>query len=52
MAHWINNLKYLPLLCRNLELYIVQLCLTAGREAGKQNTEIQVNFETLKFTID
>ena len=58
MAQWVNrlwnnifvNLLPLPLSCEiSGALYLVQLGLTAGWQAGRQADEIQVNFENFKI---
>ena len=57
MAQWINHLQNnifvnpppLPLLCEiSGALHLAQPGLTAGRQAGWQADEIQVNFEIFK----
>ena len=43
------NPMRLPLLCKNSRaIHLVQLCLMAGRQAGRQN----INFKFLKFATD
>ena len=57
MAQWVNRLRNkifvnpppLPLLCEiSGALHLAQPGLTAGRQAGRQADEIQVNFEIFK----
>ena len=57
MAQWVNRLRNkifvnpppLPLLCGiSGALHLAQPGLTAGRQAGWQADEIQVNFENFK----
>ena len=56
MAQWVNGLRNifvnpppLPLLCEIYgALHLVQPHLTAGRLAGRQADEIQVNFKIFK----
>ena len=58
MAQWVNrlrnnifvNLPPLPLSCEiSGALHLAQPGLTAGRLAGRQADEIQVNFENFKI---
>ena len=58
MAQWVNRLRNnifvnpppLPLSCEIFgALHLVQPGLTAGRQAGRQADEIQVNFENFKI---
>ena len=58
MAQWVNRLRNnifvnpppLPLLCEiSGALHLAQPGLTAGRQAGRQADEIQVNFEIFKI---
>ena len=58
MAQWVNRLRNnifvnplpLPLSCEiSGALHLAQPGLTAGRQAGRQADEIQVNFENFKI---
>ena len=57
MAQWVNRLRNnifinpppLPLLCEiSGAVHLEQPGLTAGRQAGRQSNEMQVNFEIFK----
>ena len=60
MAQWVNCLRNnifinpppLPLLCEiSGPLHLAQLGFTAGRQAGRQADEIQVNLKISKLVV-